>query len=71
MAFPQFVVDQAWLDANGRCERCSKSLLKSSRGSETEYGWEAHHKTAGGDETVSNCEILCQACHKKTQTYGG
>lgn len=71
MAFPDSVVDQAWIDANGHCERCSRDLMKSSRGLETVMGWEAHHKTAGGSDTVSNCEILCQDCHKKTQSYGG
>jgi 5-methylcytosine-specific restriction endonuclease McrA len=71
MAFPQSVVDQAWVDANGHCERCGLELLKGSRGSESKYGWEAHHKTAGGPDTLSNCEILCQRCHKKTRSYGG
>jgi 5-methylcytosine-specific restriction endonuclease McrA len=34
-------------------------------------GWEAHHITAedaGGKDILSNCEILCQQCHKMTRT---
>jgi 5-methylcytosine-specific restriction endonuclease McrA len=72
MAFSESVVDQAWANANGKCERCGRQLLKSSRGAESEFGWEAHHKTRTilGDDNLSNCEILCQSCHKKTRSYG-
>ena len=81
MSFSDSVVEQAWERAEGRCEcrrsthnhvgRCNKGLWKGSQGLETEHGWEAHHITAGGADTLSNCEILCQDCHKKTRTYGG
>lgn len=71
MAFAQSVIDDAWRRAGGRCERCGRELLAQSRGSESVYGWEAHHKTAGDPDTVSNCEILCQDCHKQTRSYGG
>jgi len=81
MAFPESVVKQAWDRSGGRCEcrrtthghsgRCSRTLLWPSRGKETSYGWEAHHINANGPDTLSNCEILCQDCHKKTRTYGG
>lgn len=74
MAFPDSVVDQAWIDADGECERCGAALSKQSRGSEGLYGWEAHHKTSvavGGSDTLSNCEILCQSCHKGSGSYGG
>lgn len=72
MAFPDSIVDQAWENANGKCERCGATLHKQSQGSESSYGWEAHHKTRAilGSDTLSNCEILCQPCHKKTQSYG-
>ncbi len=83
MAFPDDVVKQAWDRAGGRCEctrrnhghreRCNRPLIWFYRGLELPGGWEAHHKTAGkagGADTLSNCEILCQACHKATQTYG-
>lgn len=35
--------------------------------------WHAHHRiaeAAGGDDTLSNCEVLCIPCHQKTATYG-
>ncbi|MGD9497364.1 MAG: HNH endonuclease [Armatimonadota bacterium] len=80
MAFPESVVRQAWDRSGGRCEckrtthrhtgRCSKTLRWESRGTQGPYGWEAHHITAGAPDTLSNCEILCQLCHKATQTYG-
>lgn len=81
MAFPESVVIQAWNRSKAKCEctrtshyhlsRCNKALLWGSRGSESEYGWEAHHIIADGPDTVSNCEILCQKCHKATGSYGG
>lgn len=81
MAFPESVVEQAWKKAGAKCEctrtthghrgRCNRELLWTSRGSESAYGWEAHHVAAGGSDTLSNCEILCQDCHKKTGSYGG
>lgn len=34
-------------------------------------GWEPHHMSATDRGVLSNCEILCQECHKKTGTFGG
>jgi HNH endonuclease len=61
--------------AGGRCEcrmrvcshhapgtRCTHSLSGSS--------WEAHHRTAGGPDTLSNLIAMCATCHKNTRTYG-
>ncbi|MBW2974903.1 HNH endonuclease [Candidatus Woesearchaeota archaeon] len=71
MAFEEDVVKQAWERAGGKCEKCNKSLSWDNRGEETEDGWEAHHRDPNGPDTVSNCEILCQPCHKNTPSYGG
>jgi len=81
MVFSDSTILQAWQRAGGKCEcgrdscghygRCGKQLEWNARGSEFYGGWEAHHVTAGGPDTASNCEILCQSCHKKTRTYGG
>lgn len=83
MAFSDQVVRAAFSRAEGRCEctrishghlsRCNAALLWHLRGSDFPGGWEAHHKTsvaAGGADTLDNCEILCQECHKKTRSYG-
>lgn len=53
-----------------------KNILSyDNRGKDGAWGaWEAHHKVsvvAGGSDTLSNCEILCMDCHKKTGSYGG
>ncbi len=75
--FPESVVDQAWTRSGETCEctrtthehkgRCNKTLLKSSRGRDSDYGWEAHHISSFGGNTLSNCEILCwNPCHKAT-----
>lgn len=79
--FSLSVVQDAWRRAGGKCEcrrktcghigRCNKQLEWSKRGSESPGGWEAHHIDANGPDTLSNCEILCQACHKNTITFGG
>ena len=76
MGFPKSVTDKAWSNAGGKCEctrticghkgRCNKPL--------TEKKWHAHHKTsvsAGGGDTLSNCEALCVPCHENTRSYGG
>jgi 5-methylcytosine-specific restriction endonuclease McrA len=81
MAFSQLTVLQGWVRSGRRCEcrgsahghsgRCVRMLGWNLRGSDLLGGWETHHVTAGGPHTASNCEILCQPCHKKTGTYGG
>ena len=76
MPFPESVVEDAWKRSGGKCEcpRTShghndphnRTLIKSSRGREGIGAWEAHHKNKNGGDTLSNCEILCWDCHKKT-----
>lgn len=81
MAFSEETVEQAWQSAGGRCAcrraghdhpyvRCNKDLVRTNRGRNSGRGaWEAHHKTnvqSGGDDNLSNCEILCWECHSKT-----
>lgn len=78
--FPDTVVALAWLRSGGRCEcgrtshahrgSCKTQLNKGSRGKESSMGWEAHHINSNGDGVLSNCEILCQDCHKNTRSYG-
>lgn len=84
MAFSNETIVKAWNRANGHCEceratcgharKCNKQLSRYARGDDNSpYGWEAHHKTAvsnGGQDTLSNCEILCMECHKNTRSYG-
>jgi len=61
--------------AGGRCEcrmrvckhhalgaRCTRNLVPGY--------WDAHHKTAGGPDTLSNLIAMCATCHKNTRTYG-
>jgi len=74
MAFSESVVKQAWERSSSLCEcrrtthghdnRCYKFLRWESRGEEIQYGWEAHHITAEGQDDLGNCEILCQYCYK-------
>jgi len=60
--------------AGGRCE-CSMSVCSHHGASQRCTnklwpGWEAHHKTAGGPDILSNLIAMCQTCHKNTRTYG-
>lgn len=77
MAFPQSVIDDAWSRSGGKCEckrtghghtgRCNRTLIYNDRGKDDSSGcWEAHHIDPDGPDTLSNCEILCCDCHKKT-----
>ena len=81
MAFSDPVISDAWKRSGGRCEckrvthdhpygRCPNTLVWGRRGQDRSDGWEAHHRAAGGGDTLSNCEILCTPCHEKTRTYG-
>lgn len=81
MVFPGSVVLEAWRRSGGQCERnrtshghiwrCPTKLSWAARGSEGTGAWEAHHINSNGLDTISNCEILCQSCHKATRSYGG
>lgn len=77
MAFSDFTVRWAWQRAGGACEcrrithghsyvQCNKQLVWSNRGRDGRGAWEAHHKNSVGTDTLSNCEILCWDCHKRT-----
>lgn len=54
----------------------SESFLAGLTGDASRYsypGFEFHHRVAqssGGDDTLSNCEFLCEDCHKNTGSYG-
>lgn len=72
MSFSPDTVNKAWDRAKGKCERCSKTLVKTNRGREGEGAWETHHRDGdSNNNNLSNCEILCWSCHKKTRNFGG
>lgn len=82
MAFSQEIINQAWHRAGGKCECMLKNCGHSSRcnkvldpkNSIPEKKWHAHHvvsQEADGHDGLSNCQILCIACHENTRSYGG
>ena len=77
MAFSDDTVQRAWNRAGARCEcrrkthnhlrgRCPRTLVWTQRGRTGTGAWEAHHRSAGGGDGLSNCEILCWPCHQRT-----
>lgn len=77
MTFPDNIVEEAWKRATGKCEcrrsmhrhgdvRCYKELVFQNRGPEGDGRWETHHVSASGGDVLTNCEILCWACHRET-----
>jgi 5-methylcytosine-specific restriction protein A len=62
--FPDKVKADAFLRANGNCEKCTARL----------YPGKFHYDhripdAMGGEPTLENCEVLCTACHGvKTRT---
>ena len=76
MAFSQEVLDQAFARSGGRCEckRDHAGQQAHHRGSNCPRGfarfgpyWEPHHikpLDAGGDDSLTNCEVLCFLCHR-------
>jgi len=64
LTFPDPVQTAVRRRANGTCE-CSRNTC-SHYGPCKLRGTEFHHKKppgAGGDDDVTNCQLLCQACH--------
>lgn len=59
--------------AGGRCECtmmvCDHRGRRCSRGLSPGY-WDAHHRAAGGPDTLGNLIAMCATCHKNTRTYG-
>ncbi len=81
MAFPEDTINLAWQRSGGRCEckrnthdhngyRCTRILMRANRGRDGTGAWEAHHISTTGGDVLSNCEILCWSCHKKTTSFG-
>ena len=80
MAFSENVVEQAWKRAGVKCEcrkwthnhgvmRCNKELVFVNRGRERQGRqgtWEPHRINRMGGDTLSNCEILCWDCYKRS-----
>ncbi|MBI4285036.1 MAG: hypothetical protein HY670_03930 [Chloroflexi bacterium] len=75
MAFSDDIVRQAFERANEQCEcnrrthshfrtPCGKPLVWKNRGVSAQGGWEAHHYSTSGGDTLANCEILCATCYK-------
>jgi len=58
--------------AGRRCE-CTMKVCghsgRCARGLTPGY-WDAHHRTAGGADTLGNLIAMCATCHKNTRTYG-
>jgi hypothetical protein len=61
--------------AGGRCE-CTMRVCDHHRaGTRCQHGlaagyWDAHHRVAGGPDTLGNLIAMCATCHKNTRTYG-
>jgi 5-methylcytosine-specific restriction protein A len=78
VAFNETTKQAALRRAGGQCEcrRLSCSEHPATYRCQTRLAagrFHFHHKTAvasGGDDSLSNCEVLCIPCHERTQTYG-
>ena len=74
MAISEKTRKELYARAGGQCE-CTMSSCdhpggrRCSRGLSPGY-WEAHHRTAGGGDTLGNLIAMCATCHKNTRTYG-
>ncbi len=75
MAISQATRRQALYDrAGGKCEctmrGCSHHVAGRRCNAMLRGPWHAHHRTAGGPDTLSNLTAMCQRCHRYTRTYG-
>ena len=76
MAISQETRSELYSRAGGRCE-CTMRVCdhhragaRCPRGLVAPY-WDAHHRSAGGPDTLGNLIAMCATCHKNTRTYGG
>ncbi len=72
MAFSDEVQRAARKRAHGVCECSSASCPHFGRCKAP--GTDYHHKrsvSAGGDESVTNCQLLCHPCHQRLHDSGG
>ena len=70
MSFNEIDVNNAFIKAGRKCERCGKQLVWENRGREGRGCWEAHHKNRSMGDIPSNIEILCFECHTNTGSFG-
>lgn len=74
MAISQETRRQLNSRAGGRCECSMRVCSHHNAGTRCPHklnqGWEAHHRTAGGPDTLGNLTAMCVTCHKNTRTYG-
>ena len=72
MAVSEATKKELYGRAGGRCE-CEMTVCghrgRCPTGLSPGY-WDAHHKTAGGPDTLGNLIAMCATCHKNTRTYG-
>ena len=67
MAFSDCTMEVEWKIADGKCEKCRKSLSWRQRGRTGSLAWEARHKDGNPENNgIMNCQILCWDCHGRT-----
>lgn len=76
MAVSESIKQDLYRRAGGRCECQMRVCSHHTAGARCPRGlspgyWDAHHRTAGGPDTLSNLIAMCATCHKNTRTYGG
>ena len=75
--FSEELVERAWVRSDGKCEceltghghtgKHNAMILKSSRGRDSSYGWEAHSVSGSHLDILADCKIFCwNPCHKAT-----
>ena len=74
MAFSEEIKKQALKRAGNRCE-CRLSAHESENQGRCNHSWdlEVHHilaVSAGGKDTLENCQVLCYVCRDRTHRYG-
>jgi 5-methylcytosine-specific restriction protein A len=65
MPFSDVTKAQALRRAGYKCESCGTGVTDATS--------HAHHvrpESQGGSDLLSNCQILCIACHQATPSYG-
>jgi hypothetical protein len=67
MQIPSLIVEKAWENSGGYCQRCGETLTWKNRGGNKGRGkWVAHSISGLQKPSLTDYKILCWWCHRQT-----
>ena len=57
--------DSVWKRAKNRCEKCGTKIVKKKAGNHNGSVHHRYKRCIGGKDTLSNCILVCNTCHRE------